>query len=294
MGVAKGAVKEAAYWMSQTIDDLKGGLAGAALLGGMTASDDADAGVIRQVGKAFDPRFDPRKKEADRLGSLFTEVDPRGTQDAPRIPLSSLEGRDFVTSMSDRTDAGATLSHINGVELPYQINLQGGQGFMFENPGMVWASGKNPVNQILKAADGEDTLYLPWRMAPTGGDFATKTGETMLSFASANMTKKAKQRLDTLIKEKIPEWKGVDAPEAIGQWRDAKDVIRKALMNDMDVSFRDDGGLSIGEARLAVTDPNQMLARDGGIMNIGEIEGGKSPILDSGHPSYPWGCRGGR
>ena len=189
--------------------------------------------------------------------------------------------------MSDRTDAGGALKSINGVELDTPLMLRGGQDYMFENPGKVWASGKTPVTQIMNAADGEDILYMPWRMAPTGGDFSNMTGEAMLSYARANMDSGTKKALDQMIGAEIPYWPGVNSDEAIELWPTLSADMRKKLKNDMDVQFRDRGGLNIGEARLAVTDPRQINARDGGIMNIGEIHGGKPRITDNDHPSYP-------
>ena len=58
------------------------------------------AGVTRRIGEMdFDPRFDPRKKEQERLKSLTTEVDEK----AGKIPTKSiydLEGKPFITTMS--------------------------------------------------------------------------------------------------------------------------------------------------------------------------------------------------
>ena len=243
--------------------------------------------VVREIRDGFDPRFDPRKREADRINSLLTEKVTSDAPEIPRVPLSSLEGRDFITSMSDRTDAGGALRSINGVELETPLMLRGGQDYMFENPGKVWASGKTPVTQIMNAAGGEDILYMPWRMAPTGGDFSNMTGEAMLSYAQANMDSGTKKALDQMISAEVPYWPGINSDEAIEMWPTLSADMRKKLKNDMDVKFRDRGGLSIGEARLSVTDPRQINARDGGIMNIGEIHGSKPRITDNDHPSYP-------
>ena len=158
---------------------------------------------------------------------------------------------------------------------------------MFNNPGKVWASGKTPVTQLMNAAGGEDTLFMPWRMAPTGGDFSNMTGEAMLSYARANMDSGTKKELDKMIGEQVSGWPGVNSDEAIEFWPTISDKIRKQLKNDMDVNFRDRGGLNKGEARLAVTDPSQINARDGGIMNIGMIHGDKPRITNNDHPSYP-------
>jgi hypothetical protein len=163
----------------------------------------------------YDPRFDPRVKERERLLKLEPRVESRGTVNAPEISLAELEGKPFITSMSDRTAAGGVLRGINDVEFRRPVNLQGGQDFMFENPGMVWASGVGPTKQIKKLAEevkvitGEDPLYIPWRMAPTGGDFASMTGETMLSYADAALPKKVKRDVDAEIRKLIPDWAGL-------------------------------------------------------------------------------------
>ena len=261
----------------------------------------------------FDPRFDPRVKEQDRLRSL--DVDIIETPGAiPRTPLalSELEGEDFVTTMSDRTGTGRVLG-IRDVPLDPPIDLPGGQGFMFENPGQVWASAQNPSQAILDAArkfekSGRNPLLIPWRMAPTGGDFATSTGELMLGFASANMNKTQKKALDSAIRKyktvgsmvkgkrvgaglQIKDWKGVDDPASVESWRNAPDSVRKEIMNMMDVQFRDKGGLSIGEARLANADPLQLTARDAGIQTVGRIDPSKD-LMSSTHPSYPFAVQG--
>ena len=292
--------------------NILGGAATAAVGAGLLAApEEAEAGVVKTFGRAFDPRFDPRVKEQEKLRDTTFTIEERGTQDAPRIPLADLEGRPFVTTMSDRTQAGGLLTGIDDVALDRPINLQGGQGFMFENPGMVWASAPGVVNQIMRAAFevGDNPVYLPFRMAPTGGDFATMTGETMLSFASSNMNKTQKKALDKAIRDyesvgsmvkgkrvgaglKIKDWKGVDDPSSVEVWRNTPDTLRKELMNMMDVQFRDKGGLSIGQARLAVTEPGQADALDAQIQNIGEIFTGKDVVQASGHPSYPAGVPG--
>jgi len=292
--------------------NILGGAATAAVGAGLLAApEEAEAGVVKTFGRAFDPRFDPRVKEQEKLRDTTFTIEERGTQDAPRVPLADLEGRPFVTTMSDRTQAGGLLTGIDDVALDRPINLQGGQGFMFENPGMVWASAPGVVNQIMRAASevGDNPVYLPFRMAPTGGDFATMTGETMLSFASSNMNKTQKKALDEAIKDyesvgsmvkgkrvgaglKIKDWKGVDDPSSVEVWRNTPDTLRKELMNMMDVQFRDKGGLSVGQARLAVTEPGQADALDAQIQNIGEIFTGKDVVQASGHPSYPAGVPG--
>jgi hypothetical protein len=255
------------------------------------------AKVARRIGDEFDPRFDPRKKEQERLQNLEVAVEPRPLE-RPDVSIADFEGYPFVTSMSDRTAAGGLLTDIRGLPLSEPVNLRGGQDFMFDyNPGQVWASGKAQASDIFSAAQrakdttGMDPIFLPWRMAPTGGDFATMTGETMLSFARDSMNKKTKRSLDSKLKRIIPDWPGIDSPDAIDVFRAAPDKARKAAKNVMDVEFRDRGGLSIGEARLAVADPAQLDAQQGGVQNVGRI------LTDlemdfSTHPSYPYAVPG--
>jgi hypothetical protein len=89
----------------------------------------------------------------------------------------------------------------------------------------------------------------------------------------------------------IPDWSGVSDPASVQQFRDAPDKVRKAVKNMMDTNFRNTGGLNIGGARLAVSDPAQLAAQEGGVMNVGEIFAG-SPLLRSTHPAYPGGVPG--
>lgn len=242
----------------------------------------------------FDPRFDPRKLEQERLQKMVTKVDVPDTN-IQRVSLADYEGFPFITSMSDRTNVGL-LQSINDV--PVGTNLQGGQNYMFNNPEQVWASAKAPASQILKQAQmlkeitGKDPLYMPWRMAPTGGDFANMTGETMLRYMSNNMSKSAQREVNKDIKELIPGFKGIGSDEGIDQFRNAPDKIRKQLKNTLDKKYRDEGGLSIGEARLAVSDPSQLLAPDSGLQNIGQIFADRPLIQSSGHKAYPKGVPG--
>lgn len=246
----------------------------------------------------FDPRFDPRILEQARLQAMTTDIVPTSTAAVPKVSLADFEGRPFITSMADRTAAGGNLVGINDIAFNRPVELKGGQDFMFNNPGQVWASAQAPVKAIMSHAQeiknvtGQNPLFLPWRMAPTGGDFAAMTGETMLAYADSAMNKTQKRLLDKSIKQYIPDWSGVSDPSSVDQFRNAPDTVRKALKNMMDVNFRDAGGLNIGQARLAVSDPKQLVAPDAGIMNVGEVFADQPMVMQSGHPSYPRGVPG--
>jgi hypothetical protein len=246
----------------------------------------------------FDPRFDKRVKEQPRIQDTKVTIEPTANLDAPTVSLADFEGYPFITSMSDRTAAGGLLTAIDDVALKRPVTLQGGQDWMFENPGMVWASAKGPVKQIMQNAQvlrdvtGQNPLYIPWRMAPTGGDFATMTGETMLSYAESALPRSIKGQVDKSIKKFAPDWKGIDSPESITQYRALPDRKRKAIKKELDVQFREFGGLGIGQARLAVTDPKQVSGSDAQIMNIGRVFADSPVVQMSGHASYPRGVPG--
>jgi hypothetical protein len=257
----------------------------------------ADAVRNVKIGE-FDPRFDPRKLEQEKIANTVPIVEQLNKTPIPKVSLADYEGRPFITSMSDRTAAGGDLLGVNDVMYKRPVHLHGGQDYMFNNPNQVWASAQQAVSPIIKNAEmlkevtGQNPLYIPWRMAPTSGDFAHMTGESMIAHAEAAMGKADKKLLNNAIKDILPNWKGVDSAESIAQYRSAPKTVRDSIMQVMDRDFRDMGGLNIGQARLAVTDPRQINAAEGGIQNIGEIYAGKPMIMKSGHPSYPRGVAG--
>ena len=259
----------------------------------------APAIIERKIAETgFDPRFDKRILEQERLKNLTTKVKDTQGFVPPKLSLADFEGRPFITSMSDRTGAGGQIMAINGQNLNKPVELMGGQDHMFNNPGQVWASAKAPVKQImslakgLKEATGQNPLYIPWRMAPSGGDFSHMTGETMLNYLDSSLGKGDRRTADRQIKKFIPSWNGLASEDAVNQYMSIPLEKRKLLHNMLDVNYRNDGGLSLGEARLAVTDPKQLTSPDLGIMNIGEIFADQPVIKNSGHLSYEQGVPG--
>ena len=257
----------------------------------------ADAVRNTKIGE-FDPRFDPRKLEQTKIANTSPVVEKLNRTTPPTVSLADFEGRPFITSMSDRTAAGGDLLGVNDVMFKRPVHLYGGQDYMFNNPNQVWASAQSAVKpivenaQLLKEVTGQNPLYIPWRMSPSGGDFAHMTGESMIATAEAAMGRGDKKALNEAIKGFIPNWKGVDSADSINQYRNAPKVVRDSVMQIMDRDFRNKGGLGIGQARLSVTDPRQINAPEGNIMNVGEIFADKPMIMKSGHPSYPRGVAG--
>tara|TARA_R110002153_G_C13272351_1_gene493386 strand:- start:262 stop:1614 length:1353 start_codon:yes stop_codon:yes gene_type:complete len=283
---------------------------GSSMLSPPLAAKGALLGLAGMVGKGsklptkdtvkFDPRFDNRVREQVKLENIKPKIQSNNIQEnVPQVSLTDFEGRPFITSMSDRTRADGLLTGINDVNFNYPVNMLGGQGYMFRYPNQVWASGKLPVNQIdtqakaIKSVTGQNPLYIPWRMAPTGGDFSHMTGETMIAYADAAMPLKQKKKADKLIKNLIPEWKGMSDPNSVKQYSQASDTTRKKIQLELDKQFREVGGLGRGEARIAIADPKQINSQDGGILNIGEILADSNPLFKpTQHRSYPYVLQG--
>ena len=296
----------AAFDPDYTGPNILGGAAGTAALAGLLADpEEAEAGVIQRV---IDPRFtlavgaggegSIRKGLMDRIETMGFDVEDRPLYTGDTLSLADLEGRPYIITQSDRSRAGGVLTGIDGTPID-PVDLRGGRDFMFENPGMVWASDPKVVSGLMGRAEelrrlyGSNPILLPYSMAPTGIDYATMPLDTMINFARAEMSRTNKKKLDAGIRKIIPEWGGVDDPMSNSVFRDVVGDKRKAVEDFIDKNFRNErGGLSIAEARVATSSPEQFEIIDGGLLNIGEIDPTKPIIADSGHPTYLAGLPG--
>jgi len=275
--------------------------------GGRQGSTIAGGSALREsfrIGdEGFDPRFDDRAKEQQRIAD--TELIYEGSPILrPEVSIFDYEGKPFRITMADRTKAGSRITGVEGVDYDLPVELQGGQDFMFANPvgreGQVWAQDRGATSAFINSFMGldgkpiaDEILMLPYRMAPSGGDFSTMTGEVMVTHARNAVSKKAKQQADKTIKEFYPTWKGIDNPESIDQIREMKGNPRKSLLQVMDRDLRNEGGLGIGQARLAVTDRAQYNAPDFNLQNVGVANPyGDTRFEVSGHRTYGQGLAG--
>jgi hypothetical protein len=276
----------------------------------------------------YDPRFSPRRQsQVNKVtGTNLTGPEKKRLDqaqfvyegspiDTPEMSIVDLEGRPFMTTMSDRTAAGYALTGIGDVQFDRPVVLRGGQDFMFDDPNLVWASDPGVVDQMygfaqeLQNRTGQSPVFLPWRMAPTGGDYATMTTDVMYEYAHKNMDPKKAKEIDDLIRKgktitkrdkdnkpykvqvAAPEWKGIKDPASAAQIAELSGDQRKLIQGIMDVEGRDAGGLSLGEARLSVSDPTQYQAAGGGLQNVGLVNA-LSGVTTSTHPTYRGGLYG--
>ena len=257
--------------------------------------------LVRQFGDvAIDPRIG-RTSDIPQIQKLRGTYIPGQKVEIPQRSLTDFEGHPYVIYQSDRTDANKDLINIKGENLKNPVKLQGGQDFMFNNDkGLVWASDPEIVKKMLARAGkaqkqfktDKPVIFMPYRMAPTGGDFASMTGEAMMRWAQSTMNKRQKAKVNKIFKQYIPEFKGIDSEEGFQQFRDMVGSDRVNLIRDFDGQMWKDGGLRIGEARALVTAPDQIGAKDIGLQNFGIIDPKGGYVDETGHLTYKGGLPG--
>jgi hypothetical protein len=282
-----------------------------------TGSQDSEAGTIKNAQNTFNLVRDPRyfkgavqfERSAANEGLALPDYLIEGkTPKRNEVSIEDYVGRPFVTAYADRSRADGKLVSIDGKPLEVPVNFQGGQDFMYLHPedGLVWASERRPTNAIIRRAQklkkesGQDPVFVPWRMAPTGVDHATMTGEIFISLAQ-KLPKKRLKQLDEMIRSNmegktfrgIKDWPGMDNPEeAMRVWRSVSGPVRKSIQKKIfNTQMREDVGISQGQLRALLTQPEQRNAMDYGLQNVGVIESARGP-QPSPHNTYNAGVPG--
>ena len=246
-----------------------------------------------KMGRVIDPRVAPKVNDAEKVRNLLYRTETTGVTDPNPVSIFDFEGRPFISGMSDRSQAGETVTNINNVQLDRPVNLEGGQNYMFQNPGLLWANAPteakyiNDFAQHLRGQTGKDPLYLPWRMGPGSADSSTMTGDVMLSYAQSALGKRDRNAVNKYIKENyIPDWYGLDDPRSIGQWNNLSASKRADFVNKFGNvgNVNQFGGLTTGEARAIVTEPFQYSAPDMRLQNVGLLSGRN--VVPSKHSTY--------
>lgn len=261
-------------------------------------SDAGSLGTIKSLNfgeLGFDPRFAYKdtKWELPRLKQMIAKLDVPD-KEIPVIGLDTALGRGVYSGMSDRSGVHEIVS-INDV--PVNEQIKGGQPFMhFFNKG--WASNKSPASGLRNSAlemykqSGDNPLFLPFAMAPSGSDFNPSTGNTMFKYMANNMNKKEQRAVNKDIKNFIPGFKGIGTEEGIAQFEALKGDDRKEIQKFLHNNYRDKGGLSIGEVRLAMADPNQLTIPDASLMHVAEIYANEPLSTDAIHNAYSHALEG--
>lgn len=251
---------------------------------------------VKPAQVARDPRIEARKKEQAKIDRLELEVRPRSNEKPPVESIYDMEGRGLITSMSDLSAAGDDVLAVNDVRLNLPFSRQGGQGFMFENPGEVWAADKANAEAHLRAAreiekaTGKPALFAPWSMGPLSSMFSHQPRGLQYAYADAALDAPQKAALASDIKAILPEWTGFEDPDAYQTFMRARGKARGQLNKLLD-KYRDLGGIGKGEAVYGTTDLEQIGSPLLSLRNLGEIDT-RYGLSESAHPSYRSGVPG--
>lgn len=232
--------------------------------------------------------LEARKRERPRVEALTVETTANRVQ-PPEVSIYDLEGQPFITSMSDLSAAGDEITAVNDVPLAAPVARQGGQDYMFDNDA-VWAADRgNAAAHMglaarLRDETGRDPVFLPWSMGAKAIDFSHMPRELMLQVAAANANRRGRTALSRDIRAVLPDFRDVEDPASLSVFRNATGRQRGDLNRLLD-QRRDAGGMGIGEARLATSDPEQLGVPLTSLRNVGLIDT-RGALGLSAHPSY--------
>lgn len=252
--------------------------------------------TVKPAQVATDPRIEKRKKEQGKIRDLEITVQPRAIEKPPVESIYDLEGRGILTSMSDLSAAGDDVLAVNDVVFDRPFSRQGGQGFMFENPGQVWAADKANAEAHLAAAreierlTGKPAIFAPWSMGPLSSLFSHQPRGLQYAYADAALDRAEKEALAKDISAVLPDWRGFEDPESYQTFMRARGKARGQLNKLLD-RYRDRGGLGTGESIYGTTDIEQIGAPLLSLRNLGEIDT-RFGVSESTHPSYRSGVPG--
>lgn len=219
-------------------------------------------------------------------------VDP---MEYPVVNLSDFEGRGFVLGESDRAIANRRLEGIGDKQLAFPIDLNTGSNFIFHNP-QVWSSGASPItkmfNQAVKLKDktGQNPIMLPRLLGPQGVDFDKHIATTQLSYNLANAPTDTLKLQDDILRMFVPGWKSASDPASIAAFYELPADVRKKVQIKLD-SLKNQDGLSLGNARVALTNPAYIDVPNQFLPAVAEIDvDGK--ITKNQNVNYPFGLQG--
>ena len=235
---------------------------------------------------------DPDKILEDWMRPNQVVVDPI---EYPVVNLSDFEGRGYVLGESDRAIANRRLEGIGNKALSSPIDLNTGSNFMFHND-QVWSSGKSVVSRmmnqakVLKEQTGKNPIMLPRLLGPQGVDFDKNLMTTMLRWNVVNAPKSTLKQQDVILKDAIPGWRGATDSQSMEAFYNLPADTRKAVQLKLD-KLKNEGGLSIGNARVALTNPDLIDVPNNTLPAIAEIDVDKGMAPNSSL-NYPFGMYG--
>jgi hypothetical protein len=179
------------------------------------------------------------------------------------ITPEDLYGGVGISTKGDRSNVGL-LHEINGIKLDEPVPLEGGFRYMdVQDPyNSVWASAKGHVTQYSNKAkpiiaQGKDAFLISTLAGHGATDFnAMMTDSLFKQMKNLEISNKAKQEFDNVMKERRPDWLGINNPKSIDQLNNNGE-LRHTFHDVVELDkFQKAGFPDIASTRKAVTDPN--------------------------------------
>lgn len=235
---------------------------------------------------------------------------------AKRKNADILVGDVLVSAFGDRAAADQSITKYGGQTLSKPVDLFGGGGYMREPNDFIWASDAEVTRPQLRqlmlgAEEGGNPKMVYTSMGAQATDFATDDllrnyirdvdVDPELRAVLAERLAKSKDftdkdfPMDDLISGGNSRRNVRGLLDGVESYFDTLNGSnRRAVWQAMDNAAFRDAGIPVGEARLAMTDPDLLYANpfDSGL-NIGrpDLDGGDIS-MSSNHPIYPTAIRG--
>jgi hypothetical protein len=142
-----------------------------------------------------------------------------------------MQGKALVSVMGDRSDIG-TVNKVGGIELPYDVQVEGGAGFpqKFQDEGLGWASefsiAKKKQAALTRAAEdsGRDVMGVYSAMGKDSINYSTPIAEIMMAQMSGldKISRNDKFAFDADLRKVYPQWVGLEDPRAMDQLKGIK------------------------------------------------------------------------
>ena len=253
-------------------------LAGTAVAGGITASEEAEAGILtaalspvlrknltkmvqgEELTKAEERQVRKYIKQVEETDDAFgarermrmaeMETPDVEVMKRPGIDPQQMVGSVLVPVMGDPSIAGATIKSVEGVPLDKDVVLHGGPNYplesMYRQSSSGWESMYNAAatkqEHFLRAQKENpdaDVMGVYTAMGPESMLFNTMTSEIALrQFPALKIPQRDIDAFDEKIKAKYPDFAGVTSPDAMAQVMGTMPVTNKKGKTETAGKFR--------------------------------------------------------
>ncbi len=253
---------------------------------------------------------------------MNTPIEEQNVERITRGKAAKRKNTDFkvgdvlISAFGDRAAADVDIGGFGGETLSSPVSLFGGGGYMREPNDYIWASDEGVTSpllrQIMYAADeGKNPKMVYTSMGAQAGDFATDNLlrdyirnidiDPSLRGVLAERLAKSKDftdknfPMDDLVSGGNSRRNSIGLLDGVEEYFDnLNGSNRRAIWQAMDNATFRDAGIPVGEARIAMTDPDLLYANpfDSGL-NVGRPDLSSREIsMTSDHPIYPTAIRG--